>query len=180
MNKPVTWIQDGEIDEDAGDFGGDIQVGPAISVRFRSDERPDARFEVIAYATAKEWADVSVGDAPDCPHNREIVERYGDGLTARFAPMPAEHIACTHTPGTVDVQAMYIYRRNGKVVDGVYESDDTDSISHQWVGPDAEYPNDSMVKDIERATKDAKNYIRRYVENIDMYLEWDGVTEPKD
>lgn len=178
MNKPLTWIQDDEIYEDAGDFGGDIQVGPAISVRFRSDDRPDARFEVIAYATAKEWSDSLVGDAPDCPHPLVLLD--GDGTVGRYAPMPADHVACTHMPGTVDVQAMYVYRWNGKVVDGTYESDNTDSISYQWVGPDAEYPNDSMVKDIERATKDAKNYIRRYVENIDTYLEWDGVTEPKD
>lgn len=178
MNEAITWVQDGEISYDAGDFGGDIQVGPAISVRFRSDERPDARFEVVMYATAKEWL-TSESKAPECLHSPVLLE--SDGGVGQYAPMPAEHIACTHVASTVDVQAQYTYRRNGRIEDGLYESDDSDHITYDWVGSDYGYNTDKgMVEEIRLATEDAKIKIRRWVENVNQWLVWDGVSTPKD
>lgn len=179
MQRAIKWVQDGEINEDAGHFGGDIQVGPAISVRFRSDEQPDARFEVVMYATAKQYMDVDEAD-PDCPHPRVIAEHLGNNV-ARYEPMPAEHIACDYKPGTVDVQAEYTYRRNGKIENGVYESDDSDHIVYEWVGSDVGYnPDKGMVEEIRLATEDAKANVRDWVANIGMYLYWDGVSTPND
>jgi hypothetical protein len=172
------WVLDGTIEHDAGDVGGDIQVGPAVSVRFRSDDCPGARFEVTAYATAKEYMELKE-DAPECTHPAIILESYSDGV-ARYAPTPEDHLACSFKPGTVDVQAQYTYRMNGRMVDGFYESDDTDPTTYEWVGPDIEYRAGSLPEDIRLATKDAEAFIQRWVENVDTYLDWDGRTRPND
>lgn len=176
--KTVKWVLDGEIMEDAGDVGGDIQIGPAVSIRFRSDEQPDARFEVTAYATAKLYSDVDE-EEPTCPHKPVILERHGDNV-ATFAPMSPEHMACGWKPGTVDVQAEYTYRRNGRVEHGIYESDDSDHIAYDWVGSDTGYDKgDGIVAEVERATISAKAFIEDWVASIDQYLFWDGVSEVK-
>lgn len=178
MNKAIKWVLDGPIEEDAGDVGGDHQVGPAISARFRSDEQPDARFEVTMYATAKEYTSDDEDD-PACPHPRVIAERLGDNVV-RYESMPADHIACSFKPGTVDVEAQYIYRRNGRIEYGTYESDDSDDITYNWEGSDVGYGADKgMPEEIRLATEDAKAKVRDYVENIDEYLHWDGVSAVK-
>lgn len=168
------WVLDGVIEQNAGDVGGDIQVGRAISVRFRSDDCPEARFEVTVYATAKTYMELSEPE-PDCPHKAAILEVLGEGV-ARYAPMPEEHLACSFKPGTVDVQAQYTYRRSGGVDgSGVYMSDDSDDITYEWVGADLGYSkDDGIVAEVERATKDAERFIRDWVDNVNSYLKWDG------
>lgn len=179
MQKPAHWVLDGEIIKDAGEVGGGIQVDRAISARFRSDDCPEARFEVTVYATAKSYMELDEPD-PDCPHPVVILERHGS--TALHAPMPPEHLACSYKPGTVDVQAQYTYRMNGHVGEyGHYESDDTDPISYEWVGSDVGYDKgDGIVAEVERATKDAEATIRNWVASVSQYLSWDGRTRPND
>lgn len=181
MQKTAHWVLDGEIIKDAGDIGGDIQVGRAISASFRSDDCPEARFEVTAYATAKQYMDPSEPD-PDCPHESVILERHGIGI-ATYAPMPPEHLACSWKPGTVDVQVQYTYRMNGRVDEyGNYESDDTDVITYDWVGSDIGYAHNgrTLVEEIEYATADAEAKIMDWVNFINKYLHWDGRTRPND
>ena len=76
---------------------------------------------------------------------------------------PPEHLACSWKPGTVDVQAQYEYRMNGRVDEyGNYESDDTDVITYQWVGADLGYgKGDGIVAEVERATVDAEAIMAR-------------------
>lgn len=182
MKKAAIWVLDGPVIKDAGDVGGDIQVGPAISARFRSDDCPEARFEVTLYATAKPYMDLGEAD-PDCPHGVEVVERYGDSLAARFAPMPDEHLACSFKPGTVDVQAQFTYRMNSRVDEhGNYESDDTDPISYQWVGSDIGYAHNgrTLTEEIAYATADAQAKVMDWVAFVNKYLHWDGRTRPND
>lgn len=175
MNKTVEWVLDGEIQWDAGDVGGDHQVGPAISARFRSDEQPGARFEVTTYATAKQYMDLDEED-PACPHVRVLLEDHGNGI-GWFAPMPAEHIACNFKSGTVDVEVQYIYRRNGRIENDTYESDGSDHVTYDWVGSDIGYSADKgMPEEIQLATEDAKAKVRNWVENVNDYLDWDGVS----
>lgn len=192
MSKPARWVLDGEIIKDAGDVGGDIQVGRAISARFRSDDCPEARFEVTVYATAKSYMDLNEPD-PDCPHTEPVGWVCKNGWQEDHGPdfpngtrcicwLPPEHLACSFKPGTVDVQAQYEYRMNGHVDEyGHYESDDTDPISYEWVGSDVGYDKgDGIVAEVERATKDAEAMIERWVADINAYLHWDGRTTPKD
>lgn len=178
MEKTAHWVLDGPIMEDAGDIGGDIQVSPAVSARFRSDDCPEARFEVAVYVTAKQYMDLGESD-PDCPHRVVILESYGDGVVRR-APMPEEHLACSFKPGTVDVQAQYTYRMNGRLVDGIYESDDSDHITYEWVGSDLDYPGDTLTEQIKAATRDVTQTVQNWADRINMYLEWDGRTRPND
>ncbi|MBD3004596.1 hypothetical protein [Streptomyces sp. 5-10] len=177
MQKTAHWVLDGPIMEDAGDVGGDIQVGPAYSARFRSDDCPESRFEVTVYATAKPYIELGETD-PQCPHDPVILERYGDGV-ARYAPMPEEHLACSFKPGTVDVQEQTTYRMNGHMVDGTYESDNHDPIFYQWVGSDVGYRAEGLPEEIRLATQDAKRHIKDWVANVNTYLYWDGRSEPK-
>jgi hypothetical protein len=191
MQKAAHWALDGPVMEDAGDVGGDIQVGPAFSARFRSDDCPEARFEITVYATAKQYMDLKELD-PDCLHKeppgwvckngwQESHDPNSGSRTRCLCWLPPEHLACSFKPGTVDVQAEYTYRMNGKVVDGVYESDDTDDISYEWVGGDLGYAkDDGIVAEVERATRDAKATIQDWVANINKYLVWDGRTRPND
>ncbi len=175
MQKAITWVLDGEINEDAGDIGGDIQVGPAVSVRFRSDQQPDARFEIALYATAQEYVALDE-DAPDCPHPMVLLENHGDG-TGRFAPMPPEHIACSYKAGTVDVQSQCTYMTGGTVKDGGYESDGSEEIVYEWEGADMGYGDGSnMPEDIRRATADALARVKNWTSSINAYLHWDGVS----
>lgn len=179
MQKAAHWVLDGEVIKDAGEVGGDIQVGRAISARFRSDDCPKARFEVTVYATAKPYMDLKEPN-PECPHPVVILEHYGS--TALHAPMPPEHLACSFKPGTVDVQAQYTYRMNGHVDEyGDYESDDTDPITYEWAGSDIGYDRgDGIVAEVERATKDAEATVRNWVTFINKHLKWDGRTRPND
>lgn len=177
--KSAHWVLDGPIMEDAGDVGGDIQVGPAISVRFRSDDCPEARFEVTMYATAKMYAELGESE-PDCPHPSVILERHGGGA-AMYAPMPEEHLACSYKPGTVDVQAQYEYGMDGRVSGGVYESSNN-VITYEWVGSDLGYAHNgrTLTGEIEYATADAQAKIMDWVNFVNKYLEWDGRTRPND
>lgn len=177
--KKAHWVLDGPVMEDTGDVGGDIQVGPAVSARFRSDDCPGARFEVAAYATAKLYSDLDE-PMPDCPHSSVLLEDLGNGV-GRFAPMSEEHMACSWKPGTVDVQAQYTYRMNGHVDEcGNYESDDTDPMSYEWVGSDLGYPGETLSDQIRAANLDAKRRIADWVDNVNKYLHWDGRTRPND
>lgn len=172
MEKAAHWVLDGPIIEDAGHVGGDHQVGRAISARFRSDDCPAARFEVTVYATAKSYMDLNEED-PKCLHERVLQEDCGNGV-GRFAPMPEEHLACSFKPGTVDVEQETTYRRNGRVVDDIYESDGSDDIFYDWVGPDIGYRAESLPEEIRLATQDAKSHIEDWVTNVNKYLDWDG------
>jgi len=175
--KPAHWVLDGEIDYDAGDIGGDIQVGPAISARFRSDACPEARFEVTAYATAKTYVDLGE-EGPECPHPPVILEHLGDNV-ARYAPMPESHLACSYKPGTVDVQEQITYRMNGHVDDfGNYESDDTDPMAYEWVGSDLGYSGETLVDQVNEATKDARHHVKDWVDQVNKYMHWDGRANP--
>lgn len=171
MHKAAHWVLDGPILEDAGDAGGDIQVGPAFSARFRSDDCPEARFEVTAYATAKPYSELKE-DAPECPHDRESLER---NATAQ-----AEHLACSYKPGTADVQELITYRMNGRMVDGIYESDDTDPMVYDWVGSPYDYPGDTLAEQVANATKDAEKHVRYVASTINEHFSWDGLTPPQD
>lgn len=189
----ITWVQDGEILKDAGDIGGDIQVGPAVSVRFRSDEQPDARFEVTVYATAKTYAELDE-EGPDCSHAEPVGWICKNGWQEDHGPdfpngvrcicwLPDEHLACSFKPGTVDLQAEYAYRRNGKIVDGIYESDDSDGIVYEWVGSGIGYAgggNRTITEEIEYANADAKAKIMDWVAFVNQWLHWDGVSEVND
>lgn len=191
MQDAAHWVLDGEIVKDAGDWGGDIQVGPAIQARFRSDDCPEARFEVTVYVTAKQYMDLREPD-PDCPHTESPGWVCKNGWQEDHGPdfpngvrcvcwLPPEHLACSFKPGTVDVQAQFTYRMNGKLVDGIYESDDTDPMSYDWVGSDIGYAKgDGIVAEVERATRDAKAVVQRWVANVNTYLDWDGRTQPND
>lgn len=164
--KKTHWVLDGEIIEDAGDVGGDIQVDRAISARFRSDDCPEARFEVTAYATAKTYMELGESN-PDCPHGT-------DGLRSEA------HLACSWKPGTVDVQAQYEFRMDGTVDEyGNYDSSN-DHITYEWVGSPYDYPGETLSEQIRNATKDAKATIKDWVANVNQYLHWDGRTNPMD
>jgi hypothetical protein len=177
VNNNARWVLDGSIEEDAGSIGGDIQVGPAISARFRSSDCPEARFEVAAYATAKPYMELDE-QGPVCPHELVILESYGDGV-ARFAPMPEGHMACSWKPGTVDVQAQFTFRRNGRIENGTYESDDSDLFFYEYTGSDVGYRAETFPEEIKAATRDAKTQIEGWVRNINTYLYWDGRTIPQ-
>jgi hypothetical protein len=117
---------------------------------------------------------------PDCLHVLVIVERHNDG-TAKRARMPEEHLACTFKPGTVDIQAQSTYRMNGRLsLDGDYESDDTDTISYEWVGSDSGYPTGTLSWQVHMATKDARRHVENFAANVNKYLHWDGRTRPND
>jgi hypothetical protein len=177
MEKAAHWVLDGPIEYDAGDLGGDIQLGPAVSARFRSDDCPEARFEVIAYVTAKTYSELGESE-PDCPHEMTVLERSADGGVRR-AKMPEEHSACSWKPGTVDVQAQYVYRMNGRVDEyGNYESDGTDEITYEWVGNNMGYPGDTLSWQLHVAKQDARRYVERYVTRVNDFLVWDGRTRP--
>lgn len=180
MQKAAHWVLDGPVMKDAGDVGGDHQVGPAISARFRSDDCPEARFEVTMYATAKSYMDLQESE-PDCPHPSVLLESYGDGV-GRFAPQPPEHLACSFKPGTVDVEAQYCFRMNGRIENGIYESDDTDPTRYEWVGSDIGYAHNgrTLTGEIEYATADAQARVTDWVHFINKYLQWDGRTTPND
>lgn len=180
------WVLDGPVIEDAGSVGGDIQVGRAISARFRSDACPEARFEVTVYATAKPYMELGEDD-PECPHREPEGWVCKNGWQEDHGPdfpngvrcvcwLPDEHLACSFKPGTVDLQAEYTYRRNGKIVDGVYESDDSDDIVYEWVGSDIGYAHNgrTLTEEIEYATADAQAKIMNWVNFINQYLKWDG------
>lgn len=176
--KAAHWVLDGPIEHDAGDVGGDIQVGPAISVRFRSDDCPEARFEINVYATAKPYVELDE-PGPDCPHEPVILERLGNG-TAQYAPQPEEHLACYWKPGTVDVQAQYQFRMDGTVDEyGNYDSSN-DHVTYEWVGSNLGYPEGTLPEQIRAATKDAERIARDWGDNVNKYLHWDGRTIPKD
>lgn len=188
--KKTHWVLDREIIEDAGDVGGDIQVDRAISARFRSDDCPEARFEVTLYATAKSYLDLGEPE-PDCPHVEPSGwtclhgwdEGHRPGSKARcLCWLPADHLACSWKPGTVDVQARYLYRRNGRVNEhGHYESDDADHVLYGWEGPDLGYDrSDGIAAEADRATVDATQKIKDWVANVNKYLHWDGRTNPMD
>lgn len=178
---PATWILDGPVMKDAGDIGGDHQIGPAIEARFRTDFCPGARFEVAVYATAKTYSEAEEDD-PVCPHRPVILERHGDS-TALFAPMPPEHLACSFKPGTVDLQAQFTYRRNGRVENGIYESDDSDHITYEWVGSDIGYDRGGrlpITEEAKYATADGIAYVQNWAVHINQWLTWDGMAEVKD
>lgn len=176
--KAAHWVLDGPIEEDAGSVGGDHQVGPAISARFRSDDCPEARFEVAVYAIAKSYMELDE-EEPKCPHERVLVRRLGDNV-AQYEPMQEEHLACSFKPGTVDLEQQTTYRRNGRLVDGTYESDDTDDIFYNFVGRDLAYETATLPEEIRLATLDAKRKIEDYAANINKYLHWDGRSEVND
>jgi hypothetical protein len=178
MQKAADWVLDGPVMEDAGDVGGDIQIGPAISARFRSDDCPEARFEINVYATAKTYMDVQEPD-PECPHMTEVVERYGDSLAAWFAPMPEEHLTCSWKPGTVDVEAQYSYRMDGRMDGDVYDSSD-EVVTYAWVGSDLGYRVEGLPEEVRLATEHARRWLQDQVTNINKYLVWDGRTRPND
>jgi hypothetical protein len=191
MQKPAHWVLDGEIIKDAGDVGGDIQVGRAISVRFRSDDCPEARFEVTVYATAKSYMDLKEPE-PDCPHTEPPGWVCKNGWQEDHGPdfpngtrcicwLPPEHLACSFKPGTVDVQAQYEYRMDGRMDGDVYESSD-DVITYEWVGSDIGYAHNgrTLIEEIEYATADAQAKIMDWVSFVNKYLSWDGRTRPND
>lgn len=173
------WVLDGPVLDDAGGVGGDIQVGPAISARFRSDDCPEARFEITVYAMAKTYAELNEA-SPECSHELVVLESHSDGV-AEYAPMPDGHMACSWKPGTVDLQARYVFRMNGRMDGDVYVSDDSDHITYAWVGSLVGYDKeDGIVAEVERATKDAETVVQGWVANINTYLDWDGRTVPND
>jgi hypothetical protein len=186
---PIKWVLDGKIHKDAGDVGGDIQVGPAISARFRSDERPDARFEVTVYATAKLYSELNE-EAPTCLHTEPEGWVCKNGWTDLHQPnngsrchcyLPPEHLACSHKPGTVDLQVQYEYRTNGTTESGHYESDE-EQISYAWVGSEIGYTQggrNGIVGEVEYATADARTFISNWVNFVNYWLRWDGVSEVK-
>lgn len=172
MTKAATWELDGEVYEDSGDVGGDIQVGPAFSARFKSADCPEARFEIELYATAKTYMELGE-EEPACPHKAVLLESLDNGA-GRFAPLPEEHLACTYKPGTVDVQQRTTYRRNGHMIEGNYESDDADDIYYEWSGSDVGYRADTLTEEIRLATADAKEQMAEWVVEINKFLVWDG------
>lgn len=186
MTAAVQWVLDGAIIEDAGDVGGDIQVGRAVSARFRSEACPEARFEVTIYATAKPYMDLQESD-PECTHiepegwvckngwQEDHDPNSGSG-TRCICWLPPEHLACSFKPGTVDLQAEYTYRRNGRIEDGIYESDDSDDITYEWVGSDIGYAGNgrTLIEEIEYATADAQAKVMDWVNFVNKYLDWDG------
>lgn len=181
MGEPLHWVRDGEILKDAGDVGGDIQVGPAVQIRFRSDAVPGSRFEVTVYATAKTYEDVKE-PVPACPHPSVILERH-EGGTATFAPMPPEHLECSYKRGTVDVRAQFEYRRNGTTENGYYESDDADHVTYDWVGSDIGYDHGgrrSLTEEIEYASADAAKVVMDWANFVNTWLRWDGVSDVND
>lgn len=167
--KPAHWVLDGEIIDDAGDIGGDIQIGPAIQVRFRSDECPEARFDITVYATATPYSDLR-GRAPACTHGKIDMDASQYVLD--------EHLACDWKPGTVDVQEQVTYRMNGRMVNGFYESDDTDPIFYSEVGNDLGYTASTLAGQLADATRDAHDHIKDWVEQVNTYMHWDGRTKP--
>jgi hypothetical protein len=186
---PIEWVLDGEIHGNAGDVGGDIQVGPAISARFRSDGRPDARFEVTVYATAKPYLELNE-DAPACLHTEPEGWVCKNGWTELHQPgsgsvchcyLPPEHLTCSHKPGTVDLQVQYEYRTNGTTESGHYESDE-EQIRYAWVGSEIGYTQgkrNGIVGEVEYATADARTFISNWVNFVNYWLRWDGVSEVK-
>lgn len=189
--KAAHWVRDGAINEDAGDVGGDIQVGPAISVRFRSDDCPEARFEITVYATAKQYMDLDEAD-PDCPHTEPPGWQCKNGWQYLHEPgagsrcvcyLPDEHLACSFKPGTVDLQAQFEYRRNGTTDEnGYYESDDADHVTYEWVGSDIGYARNgkTLTEEVAYATADALAYVQNWLVHVNQWLHWDGRAEVKD
>lgn len=186
------WVLDGPIVRDAGDVGGDIQVGRALSARFRSDDCPEARFAVTIYATAKTYSDVDEDD-PECTHQEPEGWQCKNGWQEDHGPdfpngtrclcwLPPEHLACSFKPGTVDLQAQFEYRRNGRIENGIYESDDADHITYDWVGSDIGYARNgrTLAEEIEYATADAQAKILDWVNFVNKYLHWDGRSDVKD
>lgn len=186
------WVLDGPIMRDAGDIGGDIQVGRALSARFRSDDCPEARFEVTIYATAKAYSDVGEDD-PECTHREPEGWQCKNGWQEDHGPdfpngtrcscwLPPEHLACSFKPGTVDLQAQFEYRRNGRIENGTYESDDADHVTYDWVGSDIGYARNgrTLVEEIEYATADAQAKILDWVNFVNKYLHWDGRSDVRD
>ena len=188
----VHWVLDRKIMRDAGDIGGDIQVGPAIQARFRSDAAPGSRFEVTIYATAKQYMDLGEAD-PDCPHTEPDGWVCKNGWQEDHGPdfpsgtrcscyLPPEHLACSFKPGTVDLQAQFEYRRNGTTENGYYESDDADHITYDWVGSDIGYARSGrdLTEEIKYATGDALAKVMDWANFVNQYLDWDGVSDVKD
>ena len=102
----MAWIIDPEcgVMEDDGNPGGDRQVGKSPSIRFVNPDRPNARITVHAWPDAPEWSSTDA-TAPECPHEAVILERLSANV-ARFAPMPDEHLACTHDLSALGVATM--------------------------------------------------------------------------
>lgn len=190
--KAIKWVRDGEILKDAGDVGGDIQVGPAVQIRFRSDEQPDARFDVTVYATAKLYMDLKE-DEPDCPHTEPEGWVCKNGWQEDHGPdfpngtrcvcwLPPEHLACSYKPGTVDLQAEFSYRRGGTTESGHYESDD-EQITYDWVGSDLAYDHGgrrTLNEEIAYATADAYTVVLNWGTHVNQWLHWDGVSNVND
>lgn len=160
------WVQYGEIAEDDGDVGGDIQIGPARSVRFVDPKLPGRLITVYVYAVAQELA---LDDQPGCTHPAEIEEDHGDG-TATYKPSPPEHLACSHDMANVDLQMQTEFMICGDV--------DEPGNTEKWSEYQFDYVDDrppytgTIPEILAAANAAALQEVTSFDAN--QYITWDG------
>lgn len=160
------WIQHGEIAEDDGDVGGDMQIGPARSVRFVDPGLPGCLITVYVYAVAQE---LSLDDQPECMHPAEIEEDFGDG-TARYKPSPPEHLACSYDMGNVDLQMQteFMICRD---VDDPGSTEEWSEYQYDYVDDRPPYTG-TIPEILAAANAAALQEVQTF--DADKYITWDG------
>lgn len=156
--KAMSWVIDPEcgVMEDDGNPGGDRQVGNAASIRFVRPDLPNARITVYAYAEAPEQIE---GDV-ECPHEAVVLEDLGDGIV-RYAPMPDEHVACTHDLSALGVDALTVLE--------ILDADGEPDWEHRTIETLDTFP---LGRDVAKAEAVALAWIKTLDPERD--LKWNG------
>lgn len=150
------WIQYGTISDDDGEQG-DEQIGNVSSVRLVNPSLPGRLVTVYAYPAAPEIL------GGDCPHKNVILERLGENV-ARYAPMPDEHVWCTHDRDGLRVDITTEFMICGDVGDP--------GNTEKWCDYRYETVDTKPIKHLDNAQGLARTWVRMF--NADRDIHWDG------
>lgn len=147
----MVWQVDESGIQDAGDVGGDFQVGDAWEVRFINAELPRCSVTVKVFSAARE---LSLEDQQDCSHLLSV-----DGIFSD------EHLACSYDLTSLGIEMLTEYR--------IHTSEDLES-ELVWERSD---PYEAVeARSFHGDVEDCNAYARRWLKSFDPVrdISWDG------
>jgi len=159
------WFMHGGVGEDAGDVGGDDQIGKAPDIRFAHFDMPGRLVTVCVYPSARE---LSLDEMPVCTHPPVLLESLGDNV-GRFAPSPPEHLACSYDMDSVGLRMQTEFMICSDIEDpgGTEEWCD-----YRYCELDTRPYTGTVQEILAAAGADALKEVRLF--NADQDIAWDG------
>jgi hypothetical protein len=169
------WFMYGEVSEDAGEVGGDEQIGRASSIQFANLDMPGRLITVHVYPVAREldhaeMPECSHGEPEGwaCKHGRPELHKPG-GSTRCICYLPPEHMRCSWDMDSVGLQMMTEFM----ICEDINEPGGTESWSdHRYDDVDAMPLTGAVGEILAKAESVALGAVRRF--NGERDINWDG------